>query len=191
MAAGDCLAIFVGGKSRRMGQPKGSLVAPGSQETLLERQLRLGSELGVPVVLVGAGYEDVPGARVYDDPDLVGPLGGLLGLFRSPPAERVLTLAVDMPYVDLPTLRRLRDHPDPGPALVPFDPAVGRFQPFFARYRPHRLRPLLEEAARSGTDSFQRWLSTLRPSLVHRWVMDDELRRTLRDWDTPEDIKAD
>ena len=47
MVARPLLAIFVGGKSRRMGEPKGLLPVPGGVEPIVEALVRRAREAGL------------------------------------------------------------------------------------------------------------------------------------------------
>ena len=75
------LGIFVGGKGERMGgRDKALLRAPDTGEPTSVRLARIGDELGMTPVLVGAWgprTEVLPDcAQLVDDPPGIGPLGG-------------------------------------------------------------------------------------------------------------------
>ena len=78
------LGLFVGGRSSRMGRPKGRLRFRG--RTLLEHAAQRAHEVGLQPVLVGdaSPYADLLAGvpRLADDPSGVGPLGGLRALLR-------------------------------------------------------------------------------------------------------------
>jgi len=175
---GVALGIFVGGRSRRMGRPKGLLPAPSGDETLLARLVRLGRAAGLEVVLVGdaepyAGLlPRVP--RIADDPPGVGPIGGLRGLLRARPVAVVV--ACDMPAVDGRLLERLRDVAG---VVVPRDE---RWEPLCARYEAELALPAIEEALLAKDHSLQGLLRRIGPTVL------SVPRDKLVDWDEPGDV---
>ncbi len=175
------LAILVGGRSSRMGQPKGRILYEG--QTLLERAVSLGAALALPTVLVGeAGdYDDLVPAvpRLVDDPVDVGPLGGLrAALLRAD----TLLLACDMPHVRPSDLEVLVNAPEGWVALS----RRARFEPFAARYR-QALLPALEAYLRDGKRSFQGLIRGLPDAQLVEVALDPAV---LVDWDTPDDVKG-
>ncbi|HET8933088.1 MAG TPA: NTP transferase domain-containing protein [Polyangiales bacterium] len=71
--------------------------------------------------------------------------------------------------------------------LAPRDAKSGRWDALFARYESASVAPLLAHAWAEGERSFQGLFRRLTP----RELMLDELERLqLRDWDTPEDMRA-
>jgi molybdopterin-guanine dinucleotide biosynthesis protein A len=203
------LGIFVGGKSSRMGVHKAMLHAPVGQphtahgavavggphvpETLVMRAVRIGQLAGCTPVIVGAGEvgsELEPWPRLADDPEGVGPLGGLRALLLHAlhtQVEHALVLACDMPYVSASLLQRIAHTESAAVVLAPRDHDTGKWQPLCARYAPAVVLPVLDSVLARGQRSFQTLLSELQVtelSLTH-----DE-RAELRDWDTPEDLGA-
>ena len=174
------LGLFVGGRSSRMGRPKGSLHT-GEGETLIDRALRVGREAGLDPVLVGdaSPYPRVGSGveRLADDPAGVGPLGGIRALLRSRGTS--IVLACDMPYVDGGLLRALRDAP---PAAV-VAPRRERWEPLCARYDP-RVLPTIDRALAAGRHSLQALLDRVE---VLEIAVQPEV---LRDWDRPSDVDA-
>lgn len=174
--------IFVGGKSARMGRPKGLLLAPDSGEPLLVRSVRIAREAGLEPILVGDAtpyadlVADVP--RIADDPIGEGPLAGVLALARRADPFAV-ALACDMPFVDAGALRAIAEHPSRAKALVP--KRDGLFEPFLARYAG-AIAPDVERALANGTRSIQLLLATMDVDVL------DLDARLLTDWDTPEDV---
>jgi len=181
------LGIFVGGRSRRMGVPKGRLPAPGSNELLVERLAGVGRALDLDPVLVGDATPyadvliDVP--RLTDEPAGIGPLGGLASLLARAGPSTAITVACDMPHLDAAALEVLLAAPAAA-VLAPRD-AQGRWQPFFARWRAPSVRPLVAAAIAADVRSFQRLLARLQPTELPR---DPALERALVDWDSPEDV---
>jgi len=194
MSGRALLAIFVGGKSRRMGVHKGLLEAPGSGLPILERLVALGRSAALPVVLVGdaAPYdalaEGVP--RIPDEPRGAGPLAGLhaaLRHARSAHRTHVIAVACDMPFVSDEALKELVTHTSEAPVLAPRRSVEGPWEPMLARYDPAALVDVLDAALADGQRSFQRFFSSLE---VEPLPVSPAVERALRDWDTPADIGA-
>jgi molybdenum cofactor guanylyltransferase len=189
--------ILVGGQSRRMGGvPKGNLDAGG--RPLLVRTLELCRDLvrargtaADGVVLIGdsRAYDvgDVP--RLDDAPAGVGPLGGLRALLQAALARGAdaVALAVDMPHIETGLLERLLHEQPAALALAPRE--AGRWQPLFARYRPAQVLPVVQELLERRQSALQAVFSELGPGAVELELAPDE-RAQLRDWDTPEDVRA-
>lgn len=148
-------AVLIGGRSRRMGRPKSTLVFDGRSFAA-----RIAEELASVVdecFFVGQGElaGDVPSLpRLADVPGVDGPLGGLLGALRHRPDNGWLIAACDLPLLSAEAARwlagmraadRLALLPRLGPARV---------EPLFALYEA-RARTILEELAASGERSLQ------------------------------------
>ena len=104
--------LLVGGKSRRMGTDKASLVFDG--QTLLERTLATVTSQ-IPEFYLSVAHDDT-----RDDyptiPDLTpnpGPLGGIQAAFTHDPETAWLVIACDLPLFDKETLAHLLTHADP------------------------------------------------------------------------------
>ena len=182
------LGILVGGASRRMGQAKGAIAAPGGSETLIERAVRIGREAGLEPVLVGDAtpYDglcpDTP--RIADEPADGGPLGGLGALLSYAGGRDAVLIGCDMPHVDPFVLRRLVEHPGRGAVLAAR--RDGRFEPLLARYRGSAAVALATAFA-AGVRSFQELFALLD---VDELEVDDAIAVALVDWDAPEDVGA-
>jgi molybdopterin-guanine dinucleotide biosynthesis protein A len=123
--------LLTGGRSRRMGVDKASLVVDG--ETLAVRGGRLLARLCEPALELGDGSSGLD--HVRESPAGAGPLAALAAAGAALRARGVtgpaLVLAVDLPAVGEPLLRWLRDRP----GAVTVVPRVdGRLQPVCARY---------------------------------------------------------
>jgi molybdopterin-guanine dinucleotide biosynthesis protein A len=185
------VGIFVGGRGRRMGGvAKGLLRAPDSTQTLLER---LGGELRLALphaelVLVGrAEAYAASGLHVIaDQPENVGPIGGLGGLLEHATDSHVLALACDLPRISAPLLARLAsEQPDAAALVVETE---GIKNPLIARYDAARVQPVLREVVRSGRRALQAVLEALGTD-VKVLALSSAEEQTLGDWDTPEDIR--
>ena len=138
------LGVMVGGRSSRMGSPKGLLRHPTEPVTLVERAVSLGRDAGLAVVLVGEARDYravVPSVEaVPDAPGGVGPLGGMRALMARAGVGSVLAIACDMPFVTRDTVRRLAAHPSGAAALCARRGDQAPWEPFCARW-PAGPRP--------------------------------------------------
>lgn len=102
MTTGHAAIVLCGGRSRRMGRDKASL--PFGDETLLERAVRIVSEVCDEVVVVareGQAVEGIsPGVPIARDPaEGLGPLAGLAAGLEAMRAERAFLTACDAPLL--------------------------------------------------------------------------------------------
>ena len=188
------LAIFVGGKSTRMGTPKGLLEAPGGSESIVEALVQKGRDAGLLPVLVGeatpyAGIEsDVP--RIDDEPPGAGPLAGLNAAVRHAIRHghpSVVAVACDMPHIEVALLERLASHESEAAVVAPRLREDAPWEPMLARYQPGRLASVLDGEIAKGTRSFQRLFAALQ---VELFPLTPEVARALEDWDTRDDVSA-
>ena len=160
------LAILAGGRSRRMGVDKATLVWDG--EPILGRLVRRLAPPAGPTRILARPDQSImlpEGAVRLDDPDgSEGPLSGLVALSRTFPAEPVLVVPCDMP--DLPSglgaaLAEALDDGGADGAVVAPD---GRPEPF-----PCLMGPAAWSAVRAAWDAGERradaWWRSAR--LVH------------------------
>lgn len=190
------MGICVGGRGSRMGGVNKALLrAPDTGETLIARLIRLGREAGHEVVLLGAaelGAESAGALQLPDAAPDLGPLAGLQSLLAHAADRAALCIACDMPYVSAGLLARLATEPPRAlpmavDVLAPRDAATGKWQPLFARYQSATVAPLLTRAWAEGERSFQGLFKRLT---VRELILDELERAQLRDWDTPEDMRA-
>src|SRR6476469_6389028 len=101
--------VLTGGRSRRLGVDKATLVLDG--ETLAMRTAHRLAATCAPVVEVGDGVSGLPAVR--ETPAGAGPLAALAAagtwLRERGHDTPALLLAVDLPHIDEPFLRWLRD----------------------------------------------------------------------------------
>jgi molybdopterin-guanine dinucleotide biosynthesis protein A len=187
------LGILVGGASSRMhGFPKGLLSSPRPSEgtpTLVESLARefVAAAPGASVVLVGKqpAYQPLGIRMIDDDPEGIGPLGGLraLLLLGRIHGSSVVLASCDLPHVTQRVFERLLE-PDDDVAAV----AVlrdGRFEPFPSRHDPSRVLPFVEGAIARREHSIARLLSKCE---AHALSLEPDLLGALDDWDRPEDV---
>ena len=147
-------AVFVGGQSKRMGQPKFALVYNGSTETKRIAEI-LGSICKKVVLSSRADLDmsDLEGLsgldRVNDEHIGLGPVGGLATLMSSFPDAAWLVSACDMPFITEENFQQLNKERDPlkyGTCFL----KNGRFgfEPLCAIYEPKFIFPLFEAMSR-------------------------------------------
>jgi len=185
------LGIFAGGAGSRMGgRDKATLPAPDTGEPSAVRLARLGAELGMRCVIVGAWRAQaslLPALpQLRDIPEGIGPLGGLAALLAHCGSRQAIAVACDMPRVEADLLARLMNEPAEQAVLASRDPHSGKWQPLCARYDAARVRPVLRRALDEGERSFQGLLARLA---VRELLLSEQERRTLVDWDRPEDVE--
>lgn len=183
------LGIFVGGKSSRMGGGhKGLLTAPSGDETLIARIARIGREVGLEPILVGAASLEsleISLPSILDHEPRIGPLSGLAALLAHSASQPCIAVGCDMPRVSAALLTRLV-HESPGVAvLASRDDFTGKWDPLFARYEPSLVQPVLRRALATGVRSFQ---GLFRELSVTELALSDAERGELVDWDTPADV---
>jgi molybdopterin-guanine dinucleotide biosynthesis protein A len=178
--------VLTGGRSRRLGVDKATLVLDG--ETLALRAARRLGAICRPVVEIGDGVSGLPALR--ESPPGSGPLAALAAagvwLGERGHDTPALLLAVDLPNVEEPFLRWLRDRPGAPTVVLRVD---RRLQPVCARYGPDAL-----EAAGSLIAGGVRALHELFDVVEHDVVEEDEWcdvtsRDTFLDVDTPADAQ--
>jgi len=128
--------LLTGGRSRRLGVDKATLVVEG--ETLAVRAGHRLAAVCSPVVEIGDGRSGLPSVR--ERPPGSGPLAALAAagtaLRDRGHDGPALVLAVDLPAVDEPLLRWLRDRAGEPTAVPRVD---GRLQLVCARYAGEAL----------------------------------------------------
>lgn len=183
--AGVVAGLFVGGAGARLGGvAKGNLAAPGGG-TIVERSTRLLEGLGMSVVLVGrhARYADARHPVVDDEPQGIGPLGGLVGLLRHAGDARVLALACDMPFVSTVLVQELLAFAPAAAIVAPR--REGRWEPLCAAYSTRLVLPVAVARAARGERSLQGLLDEVGATQL---PLDESRYSELTDWDMPEDL---
>ncbi len=161
------IAILAGGLGSRLGGGKAAATLAG--RPLLDHALAAAVATGIPVAIVAKPSTVLPSldmALVLEPEQPVHPLTGLVAALEASPAEAVLALACDMPFVPAPLLSWLAALPDA--AMLRAD---GRLHPFPGRYPAGSLPALREGLER------KRPLRDVLSALGPREIGDQELRR--------------
>ncbi|HEY6539219.1 MAG TPA: molybdenum cofactor guanylyltransferase [Candidatus Dormibacteraeota bacterium] len=146
--AGLGLLILAGGRSSRMGRDKPGLAFPeaGDPPLIWWTGSRLAAIAGPPTVAGPTDY-GTGWPVVEDDPEIDGPVGGLVAGLAASPHPLLLVVGGDVPF-PCPRLAQglaLIAEADPGlQAVVP--ERQGRLEPLFAVYRRDGLVDLRQSA---------------------------------------------
>lgn len=151
--------VLCGGRARRMGCDKATLVVDG--ERLVDRAVRRLAGIADPVILAcGSRALRVPGCvSVEDAAEGAGPLGGIVAGLGASPRPLTAVVAVDMPWFDTVLLAGLARAWAGEDALVPVSPQGD--EPLHAVYARSAL-PHLETALRTGGLKMRDVLGDLR-----------------------------
>ncbi|MDB5338334.1 MAG: mobA [Planctomycetaceae bacterium] len=142
--------VLCGGKSSRMGQPKAWL--PFGNEVLLQRVVRLLSEVVSPIVVVAAPDQELPPLPPEilvsrDEREAQGPVGGLAAGFAALRGQvtAAYVSACDVPLLKPEVVRYIAEQLGDADIAIPVD---GKFpHPLAAVYRlslEARLKELLD-----------------------------------------------
>jgi molybdopterin-guanine dinucleotide biosynthesis protein A len=186
--------VLCGGRSSRMGRPKAWL--PFGDEVLLQRVVRILSEVVHPIVVVAAPDQTLPELPrqtliVRDEREYLGPLNGLAeGLAALPGrAESAYLSSCDVPFLRPEFVRRVMERL--GEASVCMPEVGGYKHPLAAAYRvdvlPMVRRLLAENRLRPA------FLTDLVPTCILRetdFVDVDPDLLSLRNMNTPEEYEA-
>jgi len=147
-------AVFVGGQSRRMGQPKFALTYNGISET--ERAARILGRFCEKVFLSARADLDMGELgniknveRIDDEHIRLGPVGGLATVMGRYPGKAWMITACDMPLIQKKDFEIILEQRDPlryGTCYV----QKGRlgYEPMCAIYEPKFITPLYEAMSR-------------------------------------------
>jgi len=156
-------AILAGGRARRLGgQDKSALIVDGVR--LLDRQLAALHSLTDTILLVGyPGPAPASCVVVPDHRPGTGPLGAIASALSVATTERVLIVAVDLPFLTTAFLDFLARADEDADAVVPV--SGGRWQPLCAMYR-RRAAPVLDAAIDRGELAVHTAVARLNPTLI-------------------------
>ncbi len=169
-------AVFAGGASTRMGTDKAFLRI--GDELLIERQIRCLREAGAAQLVisgrVGVDYSRFGLAVVHDERPDCGPLAGLAAILKAAYFEKTLVLAVDMPAMTPPLLKKIVTLSEDELGCVPVDDRG--FEPLAAVYSK-QLLPLAEALLAAERYSMQEFvMEALERGLVRTLQIEPEDR---------------
>lgn len=181
------VAILAGGKSSRMGVTKAS-IRLASGRTLFEHVFDCARELDLPCIAVGHvhGIDQSSYADLKIVPDEVadrGPVGALLGLFKSNLAEYYLIIPCDQPLLTSDLLGRLLVKADERPAVFS-NLDKSELSPLPGLY-PASLLPIVESLLHHSRASLRELLSLAQARTI---VLDRSDWDRLRSANTPQDV---
>src|ERR1700730_14589095 len=126
--------LLAGGKSRRMGQDKATMLFRGAP--LWQTQLELLRRLKLDNIFISAAsdssWRPVDFDFVSDKQPSCGPLSGIAAAFRQLESDYLLTLAIDVPFMTDVYLRSLCARIENGRGVVPM--IENRAEPLVAIY---------------------------------------------------------
>lgn len=142
--------VLAGGRSRRMGRDKATLVYRGQLQ--VDRAVRLLRPNCQEVLVSVREEQENPTTDetplVEDHFGEIGPLGGLLSAFYHHRKRDFLVLPCSMPFVDIPTIQELIAKRDPSKMASLCRNAAGEIEPLFAIYENAHKDVLLKAAKR-------------------------------------------
>jgi len=137
--------VLAGGRSRRMGRDKATLVVAG--RTLARRAADLLGSVCAEVLVADRGRGVVPGLPSVPDGPGAGPAAGLLGAARAAPGRPLLAFACDLPRVPPALLAALVELADRRGADLALPRSPRGPEPLAAVYGPKALAALEEQVA--------------------------------------------
>ena len=190
LAAGGI--VLCGGKSTRMGSPKARL--PFGPETMLQRVVRLLSEVVAPIVVVAAADQELPALPpdtivTRDEREARGPLEGLRAGLKALPASvgAAYVTSCDVPLLVPGFVRQMLDLADG------YDVAVmeieGFTHPLSAVYRRATLPRIEELLAQDRLRPVFLFDAVRTRRVAPAEMTTDPDLRTLRNLNTPEDYQ--
>jgi len=180
-------AILAGGKSSRMGAPKaGTKLATG--RTIFDYVHSCAGELKIPCLVVGhaEGIELDAYPELQVIPDEIqerGPVGALLGLFRSNTAHHYLIVACDQPLLSPELLRRLLIEIDERPNVF-VNPTSTDLSPIPGLY-PATMLATVEQLLQQPRASLRELLARSDARTI---ILSQEDWVQLRSANTPQDV---
>lgn len=180
--------IIAGGKSSRMGRDKALLQIGG--RTMIEQIVAQTADLGGDQIVITNTPERYKYLGLPTFPDVLpdkGALGGLYTAIHYAAQPYALTLACDMPFVNVPLLQRMLALAADFDAVIPR--VNGEAEPFRAVYSKACLGPI-----RRALEAGQMRVISFFGEVRLRWLEEDEIdqfdpqRRSFFNVNTPEDL---
>ncbi len=184
-------AVFVGGRSTRMGRDKALLTLPNGL-TLLDQAVATLRTAGASQILVsvrpGQTYGQ-PGTReIADVAENCGPLAGLVTAFEAAQTDHIAMLAVDLPAMTPAYLCKLLARCTTTSGAVPHRDNF--FEPLVAIY-PRTAAVSARAALTAGRLSLQAWVHELVETGQIQLVAIEPAETALfTNWNLPEDYSG-
>lgn len=139
--------ILSGGKSQRMGSDKGSIKYHNKEQREYEADL-INGYCAQTFISCRKNQDELIESRyskVYDTFEGLGPYGGILSAFRENPNSAWLTLACDLPYLSVETVKQLVSSRNPRKVATCFyNPETDFPEPLITIWEPRAYPILLE-----------------------------------------------
>ena len=123
--------VIAGGKSRRMGFDKASIVF--NNATFLQRSIDLLNQFTPDILISSNACQSNEYVIVPDEIENIGPLGGLYSCLRKSKYSKVFVVPVDMPLLDKEIITYLLDNADFSKSATIFQ-VLGRKHPLVGIY---------------------------------------------------------
>lgn len=184
----DCTAIILaGGDSQRMGSDKAELKL--GEQTLLQRVAATMRQVFPSVIVsVRQPRSGIALPQVCDEPDVGGPLAGVLAALAAVRTPWIFVVACDMPFVAPALVELLGRYRDGYQAVVPV--VQGHPQTLAAYYAESCLDAMRAQPAAGANRSLRAVLGSLQVRYVGEaeLVQADPGLRSFFDLDTPGDV---
>lgn len=184
----DCTAIILaGGDSQRMGSDKAELKL--GEQTLLQRVAATMRQVFPSVIVsVRQPRSGIALPQVCDEPDVGGPLAGVLAALAAVRTPWIFVVACDMPFVVPALVELLGRYRDGYQAVVPV--VQGHPQTLAAYYADSCLDAMRAQPAGGANRSLRAVLGSLQVRYVGEaeLVQADPGLRSFFDLDTPDDV---
>lgn len=150
--------VLAGGRSRRLGRDKATLVYKGQLQ--LDRHIGVLKRFCEEVFISVRDDQDytVGADPIIDRMGEIGPLGGILSAFFYHRDKNWLVVGVDMPFINMFTIKELVEARDADKLATCFRAKDGSPEPLCTIYE-NKIKDKLLEAAKKGERSPKRILS--------------------------------
>jgi len=187
-------AVLAGGASSRMGQDKSLLTLHG--ERLIERVVKRISQLSDDIMVITNNPEkyDFLQGQVRFVPDITGPgqgpLAGIASALEAAQHERVLIVATDMPFLNVPLLSYLAQLDHTADVIVPVIAQDGYPETLHAIYHKRAL-PVIKAQLAAGRRKITRFFQQVQVRYVPRHEIEplDPLLHSFFNANTPREWK--
>lgn len=181
--------ILAGGKSQRMGEPKGLKMLNG--KPMIEHMIEKCSKLAQKVAIVGHPlmYKDLKLKVIGDLPQFssLGPVSGIMAALDDSDTMMNLVIGCDLPLVTTEILMRLMVEAEDFDAVIPV--YNGKLEPLCALYHKRIFQPL-DLIVQSGSLKISQIMDQFNVKYVN---VENEIQRhpyVFLNVNTPEDLNV-